>query len=67
MAFVRIKLETQMNEVYHKIYLSTEQVIAIKQALKTMPISKVAKLFDMPKANIRNIYLGVTYRTVGEL
>lgn len=53
-------------EVYHKIYLTTDQVIAIKQALKTMPIPKVAKIFNMPKANVRNIYLGITYRTVGE-
>jgi len=55
-----------MKQPYHKKYLTTEQVTAIKHALKTMPIPKVAKVFDMPKANIRNIYLGVTYRNVGE-
>ena len=55
-----------MNSVYHKKYLTTDQVIAIKKALKTMPIPKVAKEFNMPKANIRNIYLGISYRTVGE-
>ena len=54
-------------EVYHKKHLTTEQVIEIKKALKTMPIPKVAKVFDMPKANIRNIYLGISYRTVGEV
>lgn len=54
-----------MNNVYHKKYLTTEQVIEIKKALRTMPIPKVAKLFNIPKANVRNIYLGVTYRTVG--
>jgi hypothetical protein len=53
-------------EVYHKKYLTTDQVIAIKKALKTMPIPKVAKEFNIPKANIRNIYLGISYRTVGE-
>ena len=56
-----------MNEVYHKKHLTTEQVVAIKEALKWMPISKVAKQFNMPKANIRNIYLGVSYRNVGEV
>jgi hypothetical protein len=55
-----------MNQVYHTKYLTTEQVIAVKQALKTMPIPKVAKVFNMPKANVRNIYLGISYRTVGE-
>lgn len=55
-----------MREVYHKIYLTTEQVTAIKKALKTMPIPKVAKVFNIPKSNVRNIYLGVTYRNVGE-
>lgn len=55
-----------MNSVYHKKYLTTDQVIAIKRALKTMPIPKVAKEFNIPKANIRNIYLGISYRTVGE-
>jgi hypothetical protein len=54
-----------MNTVYHKKYLTTEEVIAIKEALKRMPIPKVAKVFNIPKANVRNIYLGVTYRTVG--
>lgn len=54
-----------MNNVYHKKYLTTEQVIEIKKALRTMPIPKVAKVFNIPKANVRNIYLGVTYRTVG--
>ena len=53
-----------MGEVYHKKYLTTEQVIEIKKALKTMPTYKVAKLFNIPKANIRNIYLGISYRTV---
>ena len=55
-----------MSDVYHTKYLTTEQVIAIKQSLKRMPIPKVAKLYNIPKATIRNIYLGVTYRTVGE-
>ena len=55
-----------MSEVYHKKYLTTEQVIAIKKALKTKPIPKVAKEFNIPKMNIRNIYLGISYRTVGE-
>lgn len=55
-----------MNTVYHKKYLTTDQVIEIKKALRTMPIPKVAKVFGIPKANVRNIYLGVTYRTVGE-
>ena len=55
-----------MSEVYHKKYLTTEQVIAIKKALKTQPIYKVAKDFNIPKMNIRNIYLGISYRTVGE-
>jgi hypothetical protein len=55
-----------MNQVYHTKYLTTEQVIEIKKALKTMPIPKVAKIFNMPKANIRNIYHGISYRTVGE-
>ena len=55
-----------MGEAYHKKYLTTEQVIEIKKALKTMPIPKVAKQFNIKKHNIRNIYLGVTYRTVGE-
>ena len=55
-----------MAEVYHKKYLTTEQVIAIKQALKTQPIYKVAKDFNINKHNIRNIYLGISYRTVGE-
>jgi len=54
-------------EPYHKKYLKTEQVVAIKEALKTMPIPKVAKLFNQRQANIRNIYLGVTYRTIGEI
>ena len=39
-------------EVYHKKHLTTEQVIAIKEALRWMPIPKVAKQFNMPKANI---------------
>jgi len=56
-----------MSEVYHKKYLTTDQVIEIKKALRTMPIPKVAKVFNIPKSNIRNIYLGVTYRTVGEV
>jgi hypothetical protein len=55
-----------MIKVYHNSYLTTEQVINIKKALKTMSISKVAKLFNMPKNNIRNMYLGITYRNVGE-
>lgn len=55
-----------MKEVYHKKYLTTEQVVSIKECLKRMPIPKVAKLFNMPKSNIRNIYLGITYRNVGE-
>jgi hypothetical protein len=55
-----------MIEVYHKKYLTTQQVIDIKKALKTMPIPKVAKVFNLPKANVRNIYLGVTYRNVGD-
>jgi hypothetical protein len=55
-----------MSEVYHKKYLTTEQVIAIKKALKTMPIPKVAKQFNLKKHNVRNIYLGISYRTVGE-
>ena len=54
-------------EVYHKKHLTTEQVIAIKEALRWMPIPKVAKQFNIPKANIRNIYLGVSYRNVGEV
>jgi hypothetical protein len=55
-----------MSEVYHKKYLTTEQVIAIKKALKTMPIPKVAKEFNLNKQNVRNIYLGISYRNVGE-
>ena len=55
-----------MSEVYHKKYLTTEQVIEIKKALKTMPIPKVAKAFNLKPQNVRNIYLGVSYRTVGE-
>ena len=56
-----------MGEVYHKKYLTTEQVIEIKKALKTMPTYKVAKLFNISKHNVRNIYLGISYRTVGEI
>jgi hypothetical protein len=59
--------ENIMQEVYHKKHLTTEQVIAIKEALRWMPIPKVAKQFNIPKANIRNIYLGVSYRNVGEV
>jgi hypothetical protein len=55
-----------MGEAYHKKYLTTEQVIEIKKALKTKPIYKVAKEFNINKHNIRNIYLGISYRTVGE-
>jgi hypothetical protein len=53
-------------EVYHKKHLTTEQVIEIKKALKTLPTYAVAKKFNIPKTSIRNIYLGITYRTVGE-
>ena len=56
-----------MTEVYHKKYLTTKQVTEIKQALKIMPIPKVAKIFNMPKHTVRNIYLGVSYRNVGEI
>lgn len=55
-----------MGEAYHKKYLTTEQVIEIKKALKTMPIPKVAKAFNLKPHNVRNIYLGVSYRTLGE-
>jgi len=55
-----------MDKVYHNSYLTTEQVINIKKALKIMPIYKVAKLFNLPQNNIRNMYLGITYRNVGE-
>ena len=56
-----------MTEVYHKNYLKTEEVVAIKEALKRMPIPKVAKMFNQKQANIRNIYLGITYRNVGDV
>ena len=56
-----------MKEAYHKKYLTTEEVLSIKQALKRMPIPKVAKMFNQKQANIRNIYLGVTYRNVGDV
>ena len=57
----------KMREAYHKNYLKTEEVVAIKEALKRMPIPKVAKMFNQKQANIRNIYLGVTYRNVGDV
>jgi len=58
-------LKGNQMEVYHKKYLTTEQVIEIKKALKTMPIPKVAKVFNLKPHNVRNIYLGISYRTVG--
>jgi hypothetical protein len=55
-----------MNKTYHYSYLTKEQVIDIKKALKIMPIRKVAKVFNFSESKIRNIYMGVTYRNVGE-
>ena len=56
-----------MKESYHKNYLSTEKVMEIKKALKTLPTYTVAKQFNIPKTSVRNIYLGITYRNVGEV
>ena len=56
-----------MNKAYHNSYLTTEQVFNIKQLLKTMPINKVAKISNLSKSRIRNIYLGITYRNTGEI
>lgn len=55
-----------MDKTYHHSYLTKEQVIDIKKALKIMPIRKVAKVFNFSESKIRNIYMGVTYRNVGE-
>ena len=56
-----------MNKPYHKSHLTTEQVIAIKEALKWMPIPKVAKQFNLSKGKISSIYHGISYRNVGEV
>ncbi len=55
-----------MNKTYHYSYLTKEQVLDIKKALKIMPIRKVAKVFNFSESKIRNIYLGITYRNVSE-
>ena len=56
----------QIDKVQANATLTIEQVIEIKNALKTTSISKIARRYKLPYNKVWGISTGMTYSLVGE-